>query len=307
MNSAADRKMILVTRKTRLEELMIRYHSEEQVRFYLEHLGADFEDYLQEHQTFMMAKKQVQNILSEYLRRQFLERTFVKNYLFGPDDVVIVLGSDGLVANTMKYLNGQALIGVNPDPKRYDGVLLPFDVPSLAMVIKEVVLNRRTAKTITMAQVTLSDQQTLYAVNDFFIGAKTHISARYTITLEGAHETQSSSGIIVSTGLGSGAWMKSVVTGAQAITQTTADTYQALPWHTNHLLFAVREPFISCNSQASLVFGKIKQAQQMIIRSNMPENGVIFSDGIEEDFLPFNAGAEAKISIAQRNGQLIWS
>ena len=47
------------------------------------------------------------------------------NFLFGPADIVVALGQDGVVANTLKYLNGQPLIGVNPDAKRYDGELLP--------------------------------------------------------------------------------------------------------------------------------------------------------------------------------------
>jgi hypothetical protein len=37
----------------------------------------------------------------------------------------------------------------------------------------------------------------------------------------------------------------------------------------------------------------------------MPENGVIFSDGIEADRLDFNSGTEAQITIAERQGRLI--
>ncbi|HDL3161759.1 hypothetical protein P2G45_14425 [Mannheimia haemolytica] len=39
--------------------------------------------------------------------------------------------------------------------------------------------------------------------------------------------------------------------------------------------------------------------------SLMPENGVIFSDGIEDDYLQFNAGCIAHIGIADIQGQLI--
>lgn len=41
------------------------------------------------------------------------------------------------------------------------------------------------------------------------------------------------------------------------------------------------------------------------IASYMPEDGVIFSDGIESDFLEFNAGMEARIEIAERRGLLV--
>jgi hypothetical protein len=37
----------------------------------------------------------------------------------------------------------------------------------------------------------------------------------------------------------------------------------------------------------------------------MAENGIIFSDGIEGDFLEFNAGTRATIGIAKRQGLLV--
>jgi hypothetical protein len=37
----------------------------------------------------------------------------------------------------------------------------------------------------------------------------------------------------------------------------------------------------------------------------MPENGVIFSDGIEADFLEFSSGVTATISVADKAGQLV--
>ena len=43
---------------------------------------------------------------------------------FGPEDVIIAVGQDGLVANVAKYLDGQPVVGVNPDPQRNPGVLV---------------------------------------------------------------------------------------------------------------------------------------------------------------------------------------
>jgi hypothetical protein len=37
----------------------------------------------------------------------------------------------------------------------------------------------------------------------------------------------------------------------------------------------------------------------------MPDSGVIFSDGIESDFLNFNSGIEATIGIAEKRGHLV--
>jgi NAD kinase len=302
------RKVVLVTRRTRLDELVARYHSVAQARFYIEHLGADFADYQREHATYLQAKASALAAIAPFRRRQVIDRQFLPNFLFGPDDIVVALGQDGLVANTMKYLEGQPLVGVNPDPARHDGILLPFKADDLPAVLAAVARDRRAAKAVTMAKATLSDRQALYAVNDLFVGPKSHTSARYEIALGEAREIQSSSGIIVSTGLGSTAWMRSIVTGALAIAGGGVDrdaVYRPLPWDADRLVFAVREPFPSVSSRTDIVFGAIRRGNELRLRSLMPEHGVIFSDGIETDFLQFNSGTEARIGIADRRGQLV--
>ena len=160
---------------------------------------------------------------------QAIDRSFLPSFLFGPDDIVVALGQDGLVANTMKYLSGQHLIGVNPDPRRYDGVLLPFTADDMRSILPDVASRRRPVKAVTMAQATLSDGQQLYAVNDLFVGPKSHTSARYEIALSDRKETQSSSGIIISTGLGSTAWMRSILTGAAMLMAEMTSTRTAAP------------------------------------------------------------------------------
>ncbi|MEQ1517021.1 MAG: hypothetical protein ABL931_11090 [Usitatibacteraceae bacterium] len=310
MPANADRKVVLVTRHTRLEDLVTRYHTLAQAKFYIEHLGADFNEYVSEHETYLAAKKLTLAALVAGGRHQVVDRAFLPNFLFGPDDVVVALGQDGLVANTMKYLNGHPLIGVNPDSYRYDGVLLPFEAKDLRLILADTMADKRPHKTVTMAMASLTDGQVLYAVNDLFIGPQSHISARYEIKLGEVAEVQSSSGIIVSTGLGSTGWMKSVVTGSVAIARTLSGhakgvKYQPQSWDADQLLFAVREPFPSKSSGASLVFGAISRSQPLMLASRMPEKGVIFSDGIETDHLDFNSGAVAKVTVADRVGRLI--
>jgi hypothetical protein len=237
-----------------------------------------------------------------------------------------------LVANTLKYLNGQPVVGVNPDPERWDGRLLPFRVSDLSKVMPEVVLRKRPTKSVSMAKAALNNGQTLYGVNDLFIGPKTHCSARYLIRSGEASETQSSSGVIVSTGMGSTGWMKSLLTGAAAITQsagsalarqTTAELFPTVvqkaagnrkvrlnvktefACDANYLFYTVREPFPTKTTGTSLVFGRITAETPLILESRMAENGVIFSDGIEKDFLEFNSGTQAVIGIAERKGVLV--
>ena len=78
-----------------------------------------------------------------------------------------------------------------------------------------------------------------------------------------------------------------------------------LPWDTDHLMYSVREPFPSKATQTSLVFGSIDAEHPLTLRSHMADNGVIFSDGMEDDFLAFNAGATATIGLAPNRAQLV--
>ena len=308
---ALQHRIILVTRRTRLEDLVARLNTVEQARFYVEHMGADFSDYEAELARYRQAVESAEAQLRRFGRVQRLDRTLVPNFLFPPDCLVVVVGQDGLVANTLKYLHGQSVIGVNPDPKRWDGVLLPFEAQDLAKIVPEAQANRRPTRTITMARVRLSDGQELHAVNDLFIGPRSHVSARYTIQVGEQTESHSSSGIIVSTGLGSTGWFRSLLTGAigmagpQSSEELRGLQTSGFPWESQHLYYTVREPFPSRATQTNLVFGRIGGDSPLRLTSQMPDYGVIFSDGVEQDFLEFNSGMGAEVSIAKRLGRLV--
>lgn len=52
----------------------------------------------------------------------------------------------------MKYLSGQKLIGVNPDPARWDGILLPFEAGELEKIIPQTITSDCDVKNVTMAR-----------------------------------------------------------------------------------------------------------------------------------------------------------
>lgn len=307
----SENKIVVVKRKTRLEELISRYNTIDQAKFYIEHLGSDFSDYIVEDQVYKKALFSACSELDLLGKVQVVDREYVSNFIFGDNDIVVVVGQDGLVANTLKYVTNQLLIGINPDPTRWDGVLLPFRVGDLKLVVKEVFKMKRQVREISMAKAVLNDGQSIYAVNDLFIGQRTHVSSRYNIKSGNQQENQSSSGIIVSTGLGSTGWLKSIFTGAASIINKISDKNikiqqeEEIKWNSDYLYFSVREPFPSRTSKADITFGKITKGCPLKIVSQMPENGVIFSDGIESDYLQFNSGIEATITIAEKKGQLV--
>lgn len=302
-----DRKLILVTRHTRLHELKQKYGTLGQAKFYIEHLGESFEQYEIEDGLFTKVQTQVLSFLKATGRVQQLDRSYLPTYKFSPDDIVIVLGQDGLVANTLKYLNGQAVIAINPSPQSFDGVLLPFTAKDLPTVLADVVTKNMNYKTISMAEATTNLGDRLLAVNDLFVGPKSHTSARYDVSWNGKKESHSSSGVIISTGLGSTGWFKSLIAGASGIAgrPVQKEIANGFEWNSSFLYYTVREPFPSQQSQTELVFGKVDNERPLVLTSKMAENGVIFSDGLEDDFLNFTAGVTATVKVSDTQGVLV--
>ncbi len=174
-------KIVLVTRKTRLAELIERFNTLAQARFYIEHSGGNFSEYTAEDDAYRRSIEVAHRSIELGLKLQEIDRSLVPTYTFLPADLVITLGQDGLVANTAKYVGAQPIIGVNPDPARFDGILLPFAPDQLNDTIHGVLDGSCRIRAVTLAEAKLNDGQRLLAFNDFFLGAQTHVSARYRI------------------------------------------------------------------------------------------------------------------------------
>lgn len=306
MARVATQSFVLVTRKTRLQELVERFNTWPQAKFYLEHNRVDAQDYLTEHDLYQRRLLEAEQVLKKTGRLQLLERSFLPNYQFSPEDIVVVIGQDGLVANTLKYLSGQQVIAINPDPDRWDGKLLPFEINQLQPIVKQVMARKVDYQSVTFAEAKTNDGQNMLAVNDLFIGPKSHTSARYKIDWKGQSEIQSSSGLIISTGFGSTGWFQSILAGALGVSGIDKhELSHGFAWHEERLQFTVREPFPSKTTGTNIVFGAIDKKQPLKLESLMPENGVIFSDGVESDFIPFNSGSLASVSVAETQGKLV--
>lgn len=301
-------KIVLVTRKTRMDELIERFNTRAQAEFYIRHGGGDFSAYVLEHDAYQRSLQTVRRAVETGLKIQVMDRSMVPTYVFSKQDLIVTLGQDGLVANTAKYVAGQPILAVNPDPERFDGVLLPFAPAMLSRNLEQVISGKGKTRAITMAQATLKDGQRLLAFNDLFIGAKTHVSARYRVRHANQRENQSSSGIIVSTGAGSTGWLSSIFSETAGILSFLGGqpvNPLRIGWDEQRLVFVVREPFVSRHSQAGIVAGSILPTSPLAIESQMPSGGVIFSDGVEADHLDFNSGAIADIGIAPEQANLV--
>ena len=311
MTTPSRDSVVIVTRRTELEELVSRFNTEAQARFYLEHAGQPFGPIRDAHTRQQDVLADVRRGIPETCKQQLLSREDLPRYVFAESDLVVVIGQDGLVSNTAKYLSGQPIVAINPDPDRYDGVLLPFSSRDAARHVHLALRGDAAVRQITMALARLSDGQTLLAFNDFFVGARSHVSARYRIQVGERYEEQSSSGVIVSTGAGSTGWLQSVYAGARGVVEALGGTVippendGRLSWDADRLVYSVREPFPSRATETSIVHGIVDSSRPLRITSRMATNGVIFSDGVEADFLNFNTGAELTIKTAPSKASLV--
>lgn len=298
---------IIVKNKTRLESLIERFNTQAQAKFYIERQGGNFDDYLEEHRIFNESLLSLQTQLSSVIKNKTVERRYLPSFIFSEKNLVVVIGQDGLVANTAKYSRDRPIVAVNPDLKRYDGVLLPFNVTDFLPAVERVIENRQQVRTVRFAEAVLNDGQRLLAFNDLFVGASSHVSARYKISYRGKTEEQSSSGLIVSTQAGSTGWLSSIFNMAYGVTGILEkNLVPKKPKLTDdQLLFAVREPFKSLRSQTGIAAGIVGAGHKLVVESLMPTGGIIFSDGIEADFLQFNSGAIATIGVAKEIAVLV--
>ena len=294
---------IIIKNKTRLESLIERFNTKAQAKFYIESSGGNFQEYVDEHEKFYESFLEVQTKLSKVIKNKVIEREFVPSYIFSEKNLIVVVGQDGLVANVAKYSKHIPIIAINPDPERYNGILLPFRTQNFINGVNSVLNENFSLKKMRFAEAVLNDGQKLLAVNDLFIGISSHSSARYKIMLNGKEETHSSSGIIVSTKTGSTGWLSSIFNMAFGILGETNLKYPQL--NEDDLYFVVREPFKSIRTQTDICSGRLKKGNKLIIESLMPNNGFIFSDGIEQDFLQFNSGAMAEMRLSDDEAVLV--
>jgi NAD kinase len=267
----------------------------------------DFLEIQREDDSYDQAYRTVREGIDVGLPISVVPREYLPNFDFSMAKAVVVLGQDGLVANTAKYVRGLPIIGVNPDPARHDGVLLPFQVNEARRCVQRVLKDAAAVRTVTMGRADLNDGQSLLAFNDFFIGCQSHGSARYRIEQGIRSEQHSSSGVIVSTGAGSTGWLSSVYNMVQGFSSSGDDQLElsTMGWEDRTLAWVVREPFKSKVSSANMIVGKIDEGVSLGIESLMPERGVIFSDGIEADALEFNTGSIVSIRVADQVARLV--
>jgi NAD kinase len=284
-------RVVVITRPTEYEQLLAEHGTRGQAEFFLRSRGRELAELEDRHLRQTAAQDTVAAAIPRAWRRTKAARADLDRFLFEPDDVIVVIGPDGLVPNVAKYLAGQPVIGVNPDPASYEGILVRCAPGQAADLIQLAARGRGAVENRAMVQARLDDGTTLLALNEIFIGHHSHQSARYRLAAGGAQLRQISSGVIVSTGTGATGWARSI----------SLERHSALPLpqpYEHRLAFFVREPFPASGSQIAVREGSLGADDCLTAWSEMEAGGVIFGDGIETDSLPFDWGRRIEVRLA---------
>jgi hypothetical protein len=289
-------RVVVVSRRSELDELLARHGTRGAAAYYLRQRGRDLDEVTARHEALRAALTEVGAAVPADWRRGHVDRADLPRFLFAPEDVVLAVGPDGLVANVAKYLDGQPVIGVDPEPGRNAGVLVRHRPAAVAGLLRGARLPSGQQRTMVVAQ--LDDGQELYGLNEVYVGHPGHQSARYVLTTaRGDRERQSSSGLIAGTGTGATGWCASIARDRAGAPPAPAPGDPALCWF-------VREAWPSPATGVEQVTGLLTGDDRLELTSES-ERLVAFADGLESDALELSWGQRIRIGVAERRLRLL--
>jgi NAD kinase len=291
-------RIVVVHRRTEREEIVRQAGTWGQAKYLQKSRGVSLAKVEQSYSLTERALQAVSAAIPGSWRRGAVERSDLDRFLFEPEDVVVVVGQDGLVANTAKYLDGQPVIGVNPDPATTLGVLVRHPPGRLGQVLGAVADGRAATERRTMVAAATGDGQELNALNEIYLGHPGHQSARYRLALpDGREEAQSSSGLLVGTGTGATGWLLSVARERDNPFPLPRPAEPTLGWF-------VREAWPSPTTGATLTEGLLAEGAELRVLVQS-ETLTVFGDGIEADRLTPAWGQTVSLRASSRQLTLV--
>jgi len=298
MTGASVPRVVVVSRPTEYAALLARHGTREQARFFLESRGRTIDQAVARDDAQRSALAVIAAGIPHDWRRARVDRADLDRFLFEPGDIVVTVGSSGLVANVAKYLDGQLVIGVNPDPSVHAGIVAVHAPATAVALIRAAAARTVVVEERVMVEAVLDDGQRTLALNEIFVGHASHQTARYTLRCPSGVERQASSGIVVTTGTGASGWGRSIAT------ERHSPVTLPLP-EEPCLAFFVREAWPSGTYGAGITEGRLEDGADLLVTSSLDDGGVIFGDGIEADRLEFRWGVTARIRVASERLRLV--
>ncbi|WP_326835684.1 hypothetical protein VSH64_12250 [Amycolatopsis rhabdoformis] len=278
-------RAVVVHRRTELDELLARHGTLGQAEFFLNTRGRSLDDVVAADAALRRTLVEVSSAVPLDWRRGSVERADLSRFLFTPEDVVLVVGQDGLVANVAKYLSGQPVVGITPGAP---GILVRHPAEATADLLR----SRDSVERRTMVELTADDGQTLLALNEIYLGHPSHQTARYRL---GA-ERQASSGLLVGTGTGSTGWCRSVWQERHSALRLPAVDERRLVWF-------VREAWPSPTTGTSLTEGELTTSSLTVDVES--DHLTAFGDGLENDAVTVTRGQSVTFAPAARAFHLV--
>ena len=297
MTVALAPRAVVVHRRSELDELVDRHGTRGQVEFFLRTRGRTLAEVQERHDALADALARTRAAIPVDWRRGEVERADLHRFAFDPEDVVLVVGPDGLVANTAKYVGGQPVVGVDPEPGRNPGVLVRHRAATVPAVLAAVAAGRARVEQRALVRATVDDGTRLDALNDVFVGHRSHQSARYRLRVADAVERQSSSGLVVASGTGATGWAASLARGRADAPPLPAPGAATLAWF-------VREAWPSPTTGADLTAGLLEPGARLevLVESDAL---VVFGDGLEADRLTATWGQTVTLDVSERRLHLV--
>jgi len=288
-------RVVVVSRRSEWTELLERHGTAGAAGFFLRSRGRDSAELVDQHESHQRALRAVAAAIPGDWRRGQLDRDELARFVFGPEDIIVTVGPDGLVANAAKYVTTQPVIGVAVGAP---GALAGFAATQVAQVLPAVAAGRAPELARTMVMARLDDGQCLYGLNDVYVGHAGHQSARYELTVpDGRSELHSSSGVVVGTPTGSTGWCASLAAdraGAakRSAAAPTAPDATELHWY-------AREAWPSATTCRSITHGVLSGESELSVVSHSDQL-VVFADGMEVDHLTVGWGQRLTVRVADR-------
>ncbi len=225
------------------------------------------------------------------IKYRFSSRSHSKN--FKGYDLVITIGGDGTFLRASHYIKNQLMLGVNSVPTNSVGALCSITYNQFPKKLAEILDNKYKVKDLLRMKIQINGQPLpIEPINDIlFTNYSPAATSRYIAKYNGRREDQKSSGIWVSTPLGSTAAMHA----AGGNKQRPND---------NRLQFFVREPFFPGKTNPyKIIHEFLAKKQKLKIMTKMLKSR-IYLDG-PTVYYSMEYGDELSVSLSKNTLRVI--
>lgn len=223
------------------------------------------------HTKHMRALETITDALSEFgVPHKMTDRTSIKS--FKGYDLIITVGGDGTFLRTSHYVNHQLMLGINSVPSLSVGALCSLKINQIKSQLGHILKGDYQIHELNRMSIKLnSEALPLEPINDvLYTNISPAATSRYILELDKISEEHKSSGIWVSTPLGSTA----AINAAGGMKQ---------PPHSRRLQYLTREPYQGIYNPYQLVRGFVEPTSRLKITSKMIRSK-LYLDGPTRSF-----------------------